>query len=443
MQYLAHTQNADWAYIGSLHQFVLAIDSLDTFWDLTGAECPPGTKESRYVSFRFFNGALTQEVQTVRHVNAVWLEGGGLARYSNGHALESGNCDRAYLHVIRPSDVEGVPGSQHYNDCWNNQFVSAPNLVWRSCWELGHFGYEYMTGLTRCPDAPLDYDGDSVSDQVIFRPGQYMQYREYWLNPGTVGPQVHQMPTGSVIPISGDFDGDGKTDRGVIRPNFTQTGYIDWYIELSSGGTPWTQQTWGLTTDQVVVGDFNGNGQDDIGVFRNGEWLIKDRNGAIIQRWCGDVGDIAVPGDYEGDGVTDIAIFRPWGQWTGYWTAYLSSGGSQVFQWGQAGDIPFVSNMDSDGMGDRVFYRPSTGQWNIKYAAPGKSSEVIQWGLAQDVPMVGDFDGNGINDLNVYRPSTGEWFHNFRDGNSRIVQWGGLTTEGDRVPCNRGIGVCP
>ena len=65
-----------------------------------------------------------------------------------------------------------------------------------------------------------------------------------------------------------------------------------------------------------VVGDFNGDGIEEIGVFRNGKWII-DTNGnreidpttASIE--FGQAGDKPVAGDFDGDGIDEPAVYRP------------------------------------------------------------------------------------------------------------------------------------
>lgn len=63
------------------------------------------------------------------------------------------------------------------------------------------------------------------------------------------------------IPISGDYDGDGKTDIAVFRPS---DGVF--YLLQSTAGINYV--SWGLATDVPVQGDFDGDGKDDPAIFR-------------------------------------------------------------------------------------------------------------------------------------------------------------------------------
>ena len=59
-------------------------------------------------------------------------------------------------------------------------------------------------------------------------------------------------------------------------------------------------------------------------------------------------------------------------------------------QWGLPTDIPLPSDFDGDACTDLVVYRPSSGEWFIRYSSAVYSSvsSPYQWGLASDVPIV-------------------------------------------------------
>ena len=74
----------------------------------------------------------------------------------------------------------------------------------------------------------------------------------------------------------------------------------------------------GLAGDIAVAGDWNGDGRDAIGVFRNGHWSL-DSNGNYS--WDGPATDAdfdwgasdhdPVAGDWNNDGVDEVASARP------------------------------------------------------------------------------------------------------------------------------------
>ena len=65
-----------------------------------------------------------------------------------------------------------------------------------------------------------------------------------------------------------DFDGDGKTDLAVFRP---ETGV--WYI-LNSQDNSLTAKQFGVEGDVPVASDYDGDNRADIAVYRptEGNW---------------------------------------------------------------------------------------------------------------------------------------------------------------------------
>ncbi len=82
--------------------------------------------------------------------------------------------------------------------------------------------------------APLDFDGDSVSEYVAVIPDKVKDTTEFWVySQTTLGTTTASLPRG--IPAPSDYDGDGRTDFATIS---SSKGKRVWNILLSStGGT--------------------------------------------------------------------------------------------------------------------------------------------------------------------------------------------------------------
>jgi len=169
-----------------------------------------------------------------------------------------------------------------------------------------------------------------------------------------------------------DIDGDGFDDVIIWRP---YTGVWYW-LKSSSGYDPASagsvQFGSGTVGDMPMTGDFNGDGRADIAVWRPTDstfyWMSPANGAGGAKQWgVSAAGDIPLIGDFDGDHRSDFAVWRP-SNGTFYWvqsSTNYSSSAAWAMQWGYAGvgDTPSLADMDGDGKADLLLWRTTSGEW--------------------------------------------------------------------------------
>ena len=205
----------------------------------------------------------------------------------------------------------------------------------------------------------------------------------------------------------------GPDNVGVHRPS---TGM--WYLDYD-GNRQWSLPVdryfrFGIVGDEPVVGDWDGDGLDEVGVHRGDRWYL-DYDGnrqwnPLVDRYFrfGIAGDEPLVGDWDGDGVDEVGVRRGH-MW------YLDVDGSQnwnisgdtYFVFGVTGDEPVVGDWNGDGVDEVGVHRPSTGMWYLDYDGnhqwniPG--DVYFRFGVPGDDPVVGDWNDDGVDEVGVHR----------------------------------------
>lgn len=251
--------------------------------------------------------------------------------------------------------------------------------------------------------------------------------------------------------VSGDFNGDGRGD--VLSHNNQDIAFyrtnptsftLDWVsnenniVPAAPGGITWQP----AVNDKYYVGDFDGDGRDDVFVFNGTDWVmpylgllrstgtgfqgVARYDGSIPGFWSMTPGDNFFVGDFDGDGKDDLYIFNGT-NWVMPYLGLLRSNGTSLS--GRArhdGSIPgwsmkprdqfFVGDFDGDAKSDLYVFNGNN--WSFRYLGMLKSSgsalsniklfttSLPGWTMTQnDQFFVGDFDGGGRADLYVFNGS--------------------------------------
>ncbi|HOO78592.1 MAG TPA: hypothetical protein PK636_00855 [bacterium] len=100
--------------------------------------------------------------------------------------------------------------------------------------------------------------------------------------------------------------------------------------------------------------------------------------------------------DFNGDGTDDIALYR---SSVGGWAVR----GMTHFYFGQAGDRVVPADYDGDGLCEPAVYRNSTGLWAVRGLTR------VYYGAYVCSPLSGDYDGDGTDDIAVFNGLNGLW----------------------------------
>ncbi|MFE1523243.1 CAP domain-containing protein [Schaalia turicensis] len=197
--------------------------------------------------------------------------------------------------------------------------------------------------------------------------------------------------------LVGDWDGDGVDTFAVRRGNKI-------YVKNSvDGGAADVEFSYGRAGDEILVGDFDGDGKDTFAVRRgNTFYVLNSLHGGEADKVVhyGRAGDTVLTGDFDGDGKDTFAVRRG----NLYYVKNVIGGGTAdtVFSYGRAGDATILGDFDGDGVDTLAVRRGNTVYVKNSLTA-GEADQVLTYGRASDQLFVGDWDGNGTDTPAVRR----------------------------------------
>jgi hypothetical protein len=167
-------------------------------------------------------------------------------------------------------------------------------------------------------DVPFmgDWDGDGVATPGLYRQSDGFVYVRNSNTEGVADVEFFFGDPGDV-PLVGDFDGDGRDSVSIWRASEARVYVIN---ELGADGAGLGAADYsfefGNPGDAPFVGDFDGDGVDSVGLYRESTGFVYFRNAnasgvADLSFFFGDPGDRILAGDWDGDGDDTVAVYRP------------------------------------------------------------------------------------------------------------------------------------
>jgi len=243
----------------------------------------------------------------------------------------------------------------------------------------------------------------------------------------------------------GDFNGDGKDEVVVYNSTDWVMEYLGLLVDDGSDGLRlvarydnampgWQFQK----NDAFYVADFDGNGRDDLFVFNGDNWAfpyvgmlrsngssftVVNRYDANLPGWQMRPGDRHYVGDFTGDGREDLWVFNG-DDWSIPYLGLLRSNGNSLSMarrfdgtlpgWQmRPGDKHYIGDFDGDGKADMYVFNGEN--WSIAYLGMFRMMDnwlhltrrydgaVPGWQMRRhDSHYIADLTGDGRKDLYVY-----------------------------------------
>lgn len=241
--------------------------------------------------------------------------------------------------------------------------------------------------------------------------------------------------------LTGDFNGDGRSEALVREENqlkvlVSRLQPPRWRTDTNL--SVWMEVPEELKESPASVGDFNGDGLDDLVFYHslNGQWWVALSDGSgfgtprpWLAGWAKGPGWKIFIGDYNGDSYDDLLVMQESDQgWQmavndsreGFQPQPAHFSGLGEASWQQA-----VGDVNGDRTDDLIAYNTTTGTVQVAQVFDSRITAPQTWmtGGERFKQMVnGDFNGDSRCDLVFYSAREGVFYTASSNGRAMILQ---------------------
>jgi len=293
--------------------------------------------------------------------------------YGRWVLLDHGNGERslyAHLKAVFVTSGQRIDLGQQLGKVGSTGNSTGPHLHYEQK-QLDTVVWPWFSGVAftfgstlpsaNCADVPLaaNWVRGAAAEPTVFR--RRTPARFLFRKPGG-GQGARRLGASTDEPVVGDWDGSGHANPGRFRPSSRA-----FLLKTPAGRVSFR---FGLRTDKPVAGDWDGDGSWEVGVWRSSaaSFLLRRADGTVSTVVLGATDELPVTGDWDGDGVTDLGTFDP---------------DTATFT---------LRRVDASG---------TTWLASVVFGEPGQ------------LPVAGDWDGNGTTDLGTWDRATST-FHQRR-----------------------------
>jgi hypothetical protein len=251
--------------------------------------------------------------------------------------------------------------------------------------------------------------------------------------------------------VSASTSADSPDTYGLVDPSSGM-----WHLHV--GEQEVTQFLFGDPGDYAFMGDWNCDGVDTPGLYRQSDGYVYLRNSntegiADLSFFFGNPGDVPVAGDFNADGCDTVSIYRP-SQQQFYIINKLGTNDGGLgaaeysFLFGDAGDKPFIGDFNGNGQDTVGLHRESTGLVYFRNTlTTGNADNQFIFGNPGDRFVAGDWTGDSVDSPGVFRPSNTTMYLRYQNtqGNADETWENGesewLPVAGTLVNCMREMSI--